>query len=315
MNLIDVTQTFQNDDDCLAYLESMRWPDGIRCPVCGCDQISKITRKKTITRGPNKGQPTKNRRTRIYQCLEPTCKSQFSATNGTLFNDSHLPLTKWFMALAIVVDAKKGISAKQLQEHLGIGSYRTAWYMAHRIRKAMEENQPTKMSGIVEVDETYIGGKTIRRGKRIRAEQAMVVGLREREGRVRFFHVPDAKKATLKSIVDGNIATHVEEIHTDQAVVYPFARDVKFKRKHRSVNHKIHYVSPEGNHTNTIESAFSLLKRGLIGSFHRVSQKHLHRYLNEFEYRFNERKADDRFSKTLARMLVVNPMPYASLTE
>ncbi len=132
MNLIDVTQTFKTDDDCLAYLETMRWPDGIRCPICGNDRISKITRKTV----------SKNKRTRIYQCLEKTCKSQFSATNGTIFNDSHLPLTKWFMAMAIIVDAKKGISAKQLQEHLGIGSYKTAWYIAHRIRKAMVNFRP-----------------------------------------------------------------------------------------------------------------------------------------------------------------------------
>jgi len=127
MNLIDVTQRFKSEDDCLAYLESMRWPDGICCPVCGRERISKITRKTA----------SKNKRTRIYQCLEEACKQQFSSTSGTIFNDSHLPLTKWFMALALIVDAKKSISANQLKEHLGIGSYRTAWHLAHRIRKAM----------------------------------------------------------------------------------------------------------------------------------------------------------------------------------
>ncbi|HEU5457249.1 MAG TPA: IS1595 family transposase, partial [Terracidiphilus sp.] len=127
MNLIDVAQQFKTDDDCLAYLESMRWPDGIRCPACGCDRVSNIKRRSA----------SKNKRTRIYQCLESTCNQQFSATSGTIFNDSHLPLTKWFMALALIVDAKKSISANQLMQHLGIGSYRTAWYLAHRIRKAM----------------------------------------------------------------------------------------------------------------------------------------------------------------------------------
>src|SRR5271155_4676408 len=154
MNLIDVTREFQNDDACLAYMESMRWPDGIKCPTCGSGHISKIERKDGIvTRGKSKGMERKNKRTRIYQCLEKCTmnakgemvNAQFSATSGTLFNDSHLPLTKWFMAVAIVVDAKKGVSANQLKEHLGIGSYRTAWYMTHRIRKAMVENLPTKM--------------------------------------------------------------------------------------------------------------------------------------------------------------------------
>ena len=141
MNLIDVTKQFPSDEECLKYIEQMRWPDGkVRCPVCGNDRISRITRKST----------TKNVRKSLYQCLEPTCKQQFSATSGTIFNDSHLPLHKWFMALAIVVDAKKGISANQLKEHLGIGSYRTAWYMAHRIRKAMEDNSASPMPGVVE---------------------------------------------------------------------------------------------------------------------------------------------------------------------
>src|SRR5580693_7964393 len=143
MNLIDVTQQFATDEQCLAYLEAIRWPDGVRCPTCGNDRISRITRKST----------TKNVRKSLYQCLEKTCKQQFSATSGTIFNDSHLPLHKWFLALALVVDAKKGISAKQLQSHLGIGSYRTAWYMAHRIRKSMDVDQSEfpKLTGVVEM--------------------------------------------------------------------------------------------------------------------------------------------------------------------
>jgi transposase-like protein len=179
MNLIDVTEQFKSDDDCLAYLETMRWPDGIRCPVCGNDQISKITRKTA----------SKNKRTRIYQCLEATCKSQFSATSGTIFNDSHLPLTKWFLALALIVDAKKSISANQLKEHLGIGSYRTAWYMALRIRKAMENNGAANLFGTVEVDETYVGGK-LKGGKRGRSlgQKQVVIGLLQRGGDVKMVH-------------------------------------------------------------------------------------------------------------------------------
>jgi hypothetical protein len=148
MNLIDVTKNFATDEQCLAYLESQRWPDGVRCIVCGNDKVSKITRKTK----------SKNVRAQIYQCLEPTCKHQFSATTGTIFADSHIPLHKWFMAISILVDAKKSMSANQLKEHLGLGSYRTAWYMVHRIRKAMVDEFPTKLTGVVEVDETYIGG-------------------------------------------------------------------------------------------------------------------------------------------------------------
>ncbi|MGO9938145.1 MAG: IS1595 family transposase [Terracidiphilus sp.] len=315
MNLIDVTQQFPTDEECLKYIEQMRWPDGVvRCPVCGCDRISRITRKSA----------TKNIRKSLFQCLEPTCKQQFSATSGTIFNDSHLPLYKWFMALAIVVDAKKSISANQLKEHLGIGSYRTAWYMAHRIRKAMvEETNPfDQLRGIVEMDETYIGGKAKRRfGKqKPRVPKDMVLGIRERgekgnrPGRVKFVHIPDGKKETIREAVRKHVVPNPDRIYTDDAAVYPFAFDKQLNKKHRSVNHSIEWIVPGTNiHTNTVESAFSLLKRGLIGSFHRVSIKHLHRYLSEFEFRFNIRKDEDRFSKTLSRMAGIAPMPYVEL--
>jgi len=141
MNLIDVMQ-FKTDDDCLAYLESIRWPDGIECPMCRSERISKITRKPG----------GKNKRTRIYQCLNRECSQQFSATSGTIFNDSHLPLAKWFFALALVVSAKKSISANELKGHLGIGSYRTAWYMAHRIRKAMEKGGSTTVPAMLGIE-------------------------------------------------------------------------------------------------------------------------------------------------------------------
>jgi transposase-like protein len=319
MNLIDVTKQFPTDEECLVYIEKMRWPDGVvRCPTCGRDRISRITRKSD----------TKNVRKSLYQCLEPTCKQQFSATSGTIFNDSHLPLYKWFMALAIVVDAKKSISANQLKEHLGIGSYRTAWYMAHRIRKAMvEETNPfDQLRGIVELDETYISGKSKDRHGRIRNRKPreervdMVLGIRERgekggrPGRVKFVHIPDGKKEAIREAVRKHVVPNPDRIYTDNAAVYPFAFDKQLNEKHHSVNHSIQWIVPGTKiHTNTVESAFSLLKRGLIGSFHRVSIKHLHRYLSEFEFRFNIRKDEDRFSKTLRRMAGIAPMPYVEL--
>ena len=308
MNLIDVNEKFSTDEQCLAYLEAMRWPDGVRCPVCGNEKISKITRKTA----------SKNKRAQIYQCLEKTCKQQFSATSGTIFNDSHLPLHKWFLAMALVVDAKKGMSAKQLQQHLGIGSYRTAWYMAHRIRKAMDvdTHEFPKLTGVVEMDETYVGGKTIRQRGRSKANKQIVVALPQRGGPVRFMHVDDVRADTLKQIAEQFVSDDVEMIVTDDFKSYPLALK-KFTGKHHRINHSLgYYVTGESNeiHTNTVESAFSLFKRGLNGSYHIVSIKHLHRYLSEFEFRFNERKNPNRFQKTLRRMMEATPMEYKSVT-
>ena len=321
MNLIDVTKSLGTEDQCLDFLEHMRWPTGVRCPVCGGDKISTITR--TVDPTKKRSEKKQNKRTRLYACLEPTCKNRFTSDSGTVFHGSHLPLTTWFMAIAIVMDAKKGMSALQLQQHLGIGSYRTAWYMVHRIRKGMVELFPTKMKGIVEIDETYIGGKSKRRGKQRDGRKTWhekkdtVIGMRERGGRVRFFHVPDAKAATMKRIFDRHISSQTRRIMTDSAVVYDFAMDKDFQRIHRTVNHSkewVKYGDMNVVHTNTVESAFSLLKRGLIGSFHRVSIKHLHRYLAEFEHRFNARKDENRFEQMVRRMLTTGGIEYKELT-
>jgi transposase-like protein len=148
MKLIDLPAAFGTDEQCLAYLEHKRWPNGVRCPICGADKVSKITRKSK----------TKNKRAQLYQCLEPTCKQQFSATTGTIFHDSHLPLSKWFTAIALIVDAKKGMSALQLSRHLRC-NYRTAWYLSHRIREAMVDKDGLKLTGTVEIGEVYLGGR------------------------------------------------------------------------------------------------------------------------------------------------------------
>ena len=314
MNLIDVTRQFPSEDACLAFLEGQRWPDGVvRCTTCGCAQVSRITRKT----------PSKNKRTRLYQCLEKTCKQQFSATSGTIYDGSHLPLTKWFAAIALMVDAKKGLSALQMQQHLGIGSYKTAWYLCHRIRKAMTDRDPLPMSGVVEVDETYIGGNAVRRFRKnpkVRPPKDTVLAIRERSfkgkvGRVRFFHIPDAKRDTIHPIIEANVSPYVRRLITDQSSIYDKPVNAELGRVHRTVNHSQEWIVPgTRTHTNTVESAFSLLKRGLIGSFHRVSVKHLHRYLTEFEYRFNARQAPDRFSLTVREMVTASPMQYKQLT-
>jgi hypothetical protein len=317
MNLIDVTRQFQTEDDALQFVEQMRWPDGIvRCPTCGCDRISKITRKPKERTDPKKHV---NRRTRIYQCLEKTCKQQFSATRGTIFGDSHIPVKTWFMAIAFILDAKKGMSALQLQRHLGLKSYESAWYLAHRIRKAME-SEGGLLSGVVEIDETYIGGKTIRRkdrgtNRKYQSKDA-VIGMIERGGRLRFEHIGkgSATARAVTPVVEANISPDVERIITDQSAIYPFGLPSEHKTKHFTVDHSREYVRLGTDiHTNTIESAFSLLKRGIVGSFHKVSIKHLHRYLSEFEMRFNERKNPEKFELLVSRMCQTETMPYQHL--
>jgi hypothetical protein len=306
MNLIDVNEQFATDEQCLAYLEQMRWPAGVRCITCGADKISRVSRESK----------SKNKRPTFYQCLEPTCKQQFSATTGTIFHDSHLPLHKWFLALALIVDAKKGISAKQLQRHLGIGGYRTAWYLAHRIRKAMAESEGSLLTGIVEVDETYVGGKHKGFGQGPHTgNKDIVIGLRQRGGQLRLIHTQNTTAETLGKYIRDNVAHDVEMIVTDEFAAYPAAmiKAGVHGSKHKTIKHKSGVYVEGDIHTNTVESAFSLFKRGIIGNFHKVSIKHLHRYLSEFEDRYNRRKDGDRFEQTMARMVGVIPMPYAEL--
>jgi transposase-like protein len=316
MNLIDITKTYKTDAECFEFLEQRRWPDGVvRCVTCGNDKISRITRKTSAT--------TKNKRAQIFQCLEKTCKQQFSCTSGTVFNDTRLPILTWFMAAEMVMSAKKGMSAVQVQRHLGIKSYQTAWHMVHRIREGMDQKDASPMSGVLEMDETYIGGRAKRRGARkVRAPKDMVVAMRERSfknkpvGRVRYFHVPNGKASTIETLVASNVSENVERIYTDNAAVYDFAMNESLSKKHRTVNHTIQWVVPGSRiHTNTVESSFSLLKRGLIGSFHRVSTKHLQRYLNEFEYRFNERNSTKQFENCVAAMCATKPLTFRSLVS
>jgi transposase-like protein len=310
MNLIDLQEAFKTDDDCMEHLARMRWPDGLRCVTCGSKEVKQYT-------SPTKKQPNR----KIYQCQEPTCNQQFTATAGTIFHDTHLPLAKWFAAIALISDAKKGISAKQVERHLGIG-YKTAWYLCHRIRKAMEETGDP-LAGTVEIDETYIGGKTIRRRRpgfgKYKVKDA-VVGMIERGGELRLRHIGkgSASRPKVEPLISELVSRDVERIVTDESPIYPFALKANYAGKHETIKHKDYMYVNGDIHTNTIESAFSLLKRGINGSFHQVSIKHLPRYLHEFEYRFNrrQRKGEPRpdiFTETLKRMAGVKPMPFAEL--
>ncbi|HKN76701.1 MAG TPA: IS1595 family transposase [Candidatus Acidoferrum sp.] len=303
MKLIDVTAKFKTDDDCLDYIEKMRWPNGeLGCVHCG--EVGRVSRIVRQTK-------SKNQRNRLFQCL--VCGKQFSATSGTIFNDSHLPLVKWFTAIALICEAKKGISAKQVERHLGV-NYRTAWHLCHRIREAMQDGA-SLLTGVVEVDETYVGGKVKRKGKPFVQKQKkdVVIGLIERGGKLKLVPVADNKMSIIEPVIEKHVSPDAL-LQTDDSAIYHIIGK-RHAGGHRTINHSSSYGIGE-NHSNTIENAFSLLKRGVYGTFHKVSIKHLGRYCNEFSYRFNRRGAQlEMFDATLKNLTRGEALPYSKLTE
>lgn len=321
-SLIEIQKTYGAEEQCLAFLEMARWPEGVECVKCGGKKISKfITKERTrkrFSKTQGKVVDAKIPARQLYTCLNPECAQQFSVTAGTVFNDSHLPLTKWFEAIALMLNAKKGLSAKQMERDLGV-SYKTAWYLCHRIRKAMDEGV-SLFEGVVEVDETYVGGDYDKRRKRGRYEKQPVFGAVQRgagdeHSKVRAFPIPTNSAAILTGAVRGNVSIKAELVISDESRAY---NKVRQHFPHETVNHiKLEYVrkgDPRGIHTNSIEGFWSLFKRGLIGSFHKVSVKHLSRYLNEFEFRFNHRKHEELFAMTIINLLIASALPYAELT-
>lgn len=300
LNLSNLMDRFDNEIKCREFLESLRWPDGPECPKCSAKEIARVQGRESVLR-----------------CTK--CQTQFSVTAGTVFNDSHLPLAKWFIATFILTQSKKGVSACQIQRMLGIGSYKTAWYLCHRIRSAMVQVDRPKLTGTVEMDETYIGGR--RRGIRGRGtDKEIVVVLRERGGEMRFFHAEDVKAGTLAKYIRENISEDVEALVTDDFSSYPFAMDRAGidRDKHQIINHSSgRYVTGDAGeiHTNTAESAFSLLKRGIIGTWHKISAKHLASYLQEMEFRFNRRKSETLFQDTLRYMVNAPVLTFDELTK
>ena len=299
MTLPEVNNLYSTDDRCRELLERLRWPEGVMCPRC---KDTRVSRLKEYAR---------------YECVG--CEYQFTATSGTIFHDSHLPLPIWFIAVLLICEAKKGMSAMQLKRTLWgqhKGSYKTAWYLCHRIRAAMSQVERPMLDGTVEIDETYVGGKkcgTCIRGRG--AEKEVVIGLRQRNGDLRFFHAKDAKSATLAEYIRENVSEDVDVIVTDEWSAYPDAmRRTNNVEKHKTIRHKGHVYVDGDIYTNTVESAFSLLKRGIIGSWHKVSAKHLQAYLDEMTFRFDRRKRSDLFIDTLRHMVTADPLTFERLT-
>jgi transposase-like protein len=304
MTLLDIPEMFPTDDKCRETLKRLRWPDEIRCVRC---RGSNVVRLATVKE--------------LYFCRD--CIYQFSVIAGTIFNDSHLPLKTWFTAVLLLCEAKKGMSALQLKRTLwGLhkGSYKTAWYLCHRIRAAMATAERPMLDGTVEMDETYVGGKGRGKGitKRGRGtDKEIVIGIRQRGGDLRFFHAQDVKSGTLAKYISENISQDVDVIVTDDFGVYPSAmRKANVTAPHEQVNHSAKEYVRLGTdiHTNTVENSFSLLKRGIIGSWHKISAKHLQAYLNEMTFRFDRRNNSDLFLDTLRHMVTADPLTFEKLT-
>jgi transposase-like protein len=294
MTIIELHEMFGTDERCREILERLRWPEGIMCPRCkhqGHSWLENYDR---------------------YECN--ACEHQFTVISGTVFQDTHLELTKWFVATYLLCESRKGMSANQIKRIIG-GSYKTAWYLCHRIRAAMQEIDRPMMSGTVEMDETYVGGrKPGAFGRSI--EKEVVIGIRQRGGDLRFFHAADVKSGTLARFIKENISTDVDVMVTDDFASYPKAMIEAgvHGRKHKTIKHSTGEYVVGDVHTNTVESAFSLLKRGIMGTWHKISAKHLQAYLNEMTFRFDRRKSPDLFIDTLRHMITAPVLGFEKLT-
>jgi len=288
---------FNDDDAAREALEAVRWPHGPNCPHCGNADASRIAKVEGKKRSHRPG---------LYYCNE--CKGQFTVTVGTVFERSKIPLSKWWLATHLLGSSKKGMSAHQLHRMIGV-TYKTAWFMAHRIREAMKED--VQSSGpiggegkTVEADETYIGKREtprkpspqrqgrpyLKSGKTGGNQKRIVVGLVERGGTARMFHLNDATASTVRDVLVRNVDRN-STLYTDSSRLY--TRTGEEFATHKTTNHAAgEYARREGDvvvHSNTIEGVFSVFKRGMVGVYQHCGEAHLHRYLAEFDFRYNRR--------------------------
>ncbi len=283
---------FPNEEACCAYLVSKRWPEGIKCPRCGAENPTELK--------------TNPWHWQCYQCA-PVSSYRFSHITGTIFENTNKPLMDWFKVAHLMLTSKKGMSALQIWRYMGFGSYKTAWYMCHRIRVALSTGDTAKLGGIVEVDETYVGGKAKNKhqGKGGRGDfggtggtgKSIVAGAIQRKGNVVARVVNSVDAGSLTKFVNEAVADSVSLLVTDQWKGY---NKLKGKYPHKVINHSQGDYVVGAVHTNTIEGFWSIFKRGVVGTFHKVSKKYLPLYVAEFEFRYNNRENRDIFGTAIA---------------
>ena len=269
---------FSNADLAREHLETLHWPNGPVCPRCG--ETDRVKRAGGASTRPG-----------LVQCA--LCRRGFTVTVGTVMEDSKIPLNKWLLAFRLMAASKKGMSAHQMHRMLGI-TYKSAWFLCHRIREAMDIEPEGPLGGpdsVVEADETYVGGKQRNRATRTVKPKKAVVALVERDGRARSFHVANVNAATLRPLIVTNI-DRASSLMTDESPVY--VRTGREFAYHGAVNHSAgEYVRGVFHHSNTVENFFSIFKRGVIGTYHHMSEAHLGRYCAEFDFRYNTRLISD----------------------
>lgn len=295
MNLIDLMAQFGDESKCHEYLEHLRWPNGTACPKCGSLKCYYTSTRQT------------------WECDD--CGYHFSVTSGTMLHDTHLPLQKWIVTVYLMIESRKGMSALQIKRTLNV-AYQTAWYLCHRIRAAMSQatdgEERVLMSGIIEMDETFVGGKTEGKGRGYKGNKALVVGVVERGGEVILQIATDRTRKTLHEIALRHISPEAEAIFTDEWPAYAGIGNAD--TWHETVNHSQDEFVRGNVHTNTVEGVWSLLKRSIIGAFHHVSIKHLDKYLSELEWRFGNRENPYLFRDTLMELLQAEHLEYRELT-
>jgi len=304
VNLLELLDSYPTSDACREHLERVRWPDGVRCPRCNSDKIARLRKRKQ------------------FSCKSKDCGYRFSVTTDTIMHASKISLRKWFAAIYLMSDAKKSVSSLQLARELRI-SNECAWHMCMRIREAMREAHTDLFRGVVQCDEYYHGGDSRNRKYdrhpyrqergRGTSKQPILGAVETSTGRIRTAPISSASSGVLLRTLKQWLKFSGVELHTDQW--RPYGRVGRLCKTHKTVNHSIEYVTAGGVHNNHVESAWSLFNRSVIGSFHKISVKHLPRYLGEFDSRFNARQENGTYFPRILRQCVGRRLPMNELVN